>query len=147
MKIALASDHRGYRYKERIKKILEGLGHTLQDFGTFSETPADYPDFAFKVAESVSRGDCDRAILICYSGIGMTIAANKVDGIRAALCYDHECIKLSRAHNNANILVLPAKLDFGEKLAEMIQSWIDLPFEGGRHERRLEKVSKYETDK
>ncbi|TET46845.1 ribose 5-phosphate isomerase B [candidate division TA06 bacterium] len=147
MKIALASDHRGYRYKERIKKILEGLGHTLQDFGTFSEAPADYPDFAFKVAESVSRGDCDRAILICYSGIGMTIAANKVDGIRAALCYDHECIKLSRAHNNANILVLPAKLDFGEKLTEMIQSWIDLPFEGGRHERRLEKVSKYETDK
>ena len=147
MKIALASDHRGYRYKERIKKILEGLGHTPQDFGTFSEAPADYPDFAFKVAESVSRGNCDRAILICYSGMGMTIAANKVDGIRAALCYDHECIKLSRAHNNANILVLPAKLDFGEKLAEMIQSWIDLPFDGGRHERRLEKVSKYETDK
>ncbi len=147
MKIALASDHRGYGYKERIKKILEDLGHTLQDFGTFSEAPTDYPDFAFKVAESVSRGDCDRAILICYSGIGMTIAANKVSGIRAALCYDQECIKLSRAHNNANILVLPAKLDFGEKLTEMIQSWIDLPFEGGRHERRLEKVSKYETGK
>lgn len=147
MRIALASDHRGYRYKERIKKILEDLGHIPQDFGTFSEAPADYPDFAFKVAESVSRGDCDRAILICYSGIGMTIAANKVSGIRAALCYDQECIELSRAHNNANILVLPAKLDFGEKLTEMIQSWIDLPFEGGRHERRLEKVSKYETDK
>lgn len=147
MKIALASDHRGYRLKERIEKIIEDLGHTPQDFGTSSEAPADYPDFALKVAESVSRGDCDRAILICYSGIGMTIAANKVNGIRAALCYDEECVGLSRAHNDANILVLPAKLDFGEKLPKMIQSWIDLSFEGGRHKIRLEKVSKYETDK
>lgn len=147
MKIALASDHRGYRLKGRIKKIIEDLGHTPQDFGTSSEAPADYPDFALKAAESVSKGDCDRAILICYSGIGMAIAANKVIGIRAALCYDQECLGLSRTHNDANILVLPAKLDFGEKLPEMIQSWIDLSFEGGRHRTRLEKVSKYETNK
>lgn len=145
MRIALASDHRGYRQKGSIKKILEDLGHTPHDFGAFSESPADYPDFAFKAAESVSSGNCDRAILICYSGIGMSIAANKVDGTRAALCYDRECIELSRAHNNANVLVLPAKLDFGEKLVEMIQSWLSLPFEGGRHKRRMEKISEYET--
>ncbi|MFQ5905063.1 MAG: ribose 5-phosphate isomerase B [bacterium] len=147
MVIALASDHRGYKQKEKIKAILERFGHTLRDFGTSSEASTDYPEFAFKAVEAVSRGDCERAILTCYTGIGMSIAANKVNGIRAALCYDDECIELSRAHNNANVLVLPAKLDFGERLPGMIQNWIELPFEGGRHQRRLEKVSRYESGK
>jgi ribose 5-phosphate isomerase B len=147
MRIALASDHRGYSRKEEIKTIVLNLGHTPQDFGTFSQESADYPDFAFRAVEAVSNGTCDRAILLCYSGIGMSIAANKVNGIRAALCYDEDCIQLSRAHNDANVLVLPAKLNFGNGLAGMIQVWIDMPFEGGRHKRRREKISQYEDNR
>jgi len=147
MVIALASDHRGYKQKEKVKMILESLGHTPKDFGTSSEESTDYPDFAFKAVEAVSTGDCDRAILTCYSGIGMSIAANKVNGIRAALCYDEECIELSRAHNNANVLVLPTKLDFGERLPAMIRAWIEHPFEGGRHQKRLEKIWRYENSR
>jgi ribose 5-phosphate isomerase B len=144
MRIALASDHRGFAQKAKIGKILEELGHTPKDFGAFSDLPADYPDFGLKAAEAVAAGECDRAILVCYTGIGMSIAANKVRGIRAALCYDEECIELSRKHNDANVLVLPAKIDFGDRLKGLIQTWLEVPFEGGRHKRRMEKIEGYE---
>lgn len=145
MKIALASDHRGYRLKGAVKTIISQLGHTPEDFGGHSEDSVDYPDFAFKAVEAVAKGDCGRAILVCHSGVGMSIAANKVNGIRAALCYDRESIELSRLHNDANVLVLPAKVDFGEELPQLVESWIDAEFEGGRHQRRLDKISYYES--
>ena len=144
MRIALASDHRGFRRKEEVKSIVSDLGHTTEDFGGYDEGPVDYPDFAFKAVESVAQGNCDRAVLVCHSGIGMSIAANKVNGIRAALCYDRESAELSRLHNDANVLVLAAKVDFGDELPKLVNAWIDLEFEGGRHQRRLEKISGYE---
>ena len=147
MKVALASDHRGHGLKQAVKEILTESGHTFEDFGSHSEDPADYPDFGFRAAEAVARGGCARAILLCHSGIGMSIVANKVDGIRAALCCDLESAELSRLHNDANVLVLPAKADLGDALPEITKRWLDLPFEGGRHQRRLEKISRYEADR
>jgi ribose 5-phosphate isomerase B len=145
MKVAIASDHRGYARKETVKEILRELGHMPEDFGTDSEASVDYPDFGLSAAEAVARGGCDRAVLICHTGIGMSIAANKVDGIRAALCYDRESAKLSRLHNDANVLVLPAKIDYNDGLQTLLKEWLDLRFEGGRHERRLAKISTYEA--
>jgi len=145
MRVALASDHRGYSLKEAVKEILSRLGHTFKDFGTHSEDSVDYPDFGFRAAEAVVLGDFDRAILLCHSGIGMSIVANKVDGIRAALCCDRESAELSRLHNDANVLILPAKKDFGDALSEILRRWLDLPFEGGRHQKRLAKISSYEA--
>lgn len=144
MRIAVASDHRGYRRKENIKGILSELKHTPEDFGPFNEESVDYPDFAFQAVQAVACGDCERAILSCYTGVGMSIAANKVKGVRAALCYDKESVELSRRHNDANVLVLPARIDFGGSLSELVRMWIDLEFEGGRHQRRLDKISNYE---
>jgi ribose 5-phosphate isomerase B len=145
MKIALASDHRGYARKEAVKAVLKSLGEEPEDFGAFSEDSTDYPEFAFRAVESVSRGRSDRAILSCHTGIGMSIAANKVRGIRAALCYDEECVRLSRAHNDANVLVLPATIDFGQELPWMVELWLNTPFEAGRHKRRLDRISEYES--
>ena len=147
MRVALASDHRGYGLKQEVKEILTKLGHTFEDFGSHGEDPADYPDFGFRAAEAVAQGGCDRAILLCHSGIGMSIVANKVNGIRAALCCDPDSVELSRHHNDANVLVLPAKTGFDDALPGIIQRWLELPFEGGRHKRRLEKISRYEADR
>ncbi len=145
MKIALASDHRGYARKETLKAVLKTLRQEFEDFGAFSEDSTDYPELAFRAVESVSDGRSDRAILSCYTGIGMSIAANKVRGIRAALCYDEECVRLSRAHNDANVLVLPAKVDFGQVLSRMVELWLNTPFDAGRHRRRLSQISEYES--
>jgi RpiB/LacA/LacB family sugar-phosphate isomerase len=147
MRVALASDHRGFRCKEAVKDVLRRLGHTPTDFGTDSEASVDYPDLGFKAAEAVAGGECERAILICHTGIGMSIAANKVRGIRAALCCDSETAELSRMHNDANVLVLPAKTHYGTDLSEMLKKWLETQFEGGRHQRRLERISVYETDR
>ena len=145
MKIALASDHAGYELKEAIKEFLSS--HEIVDFGTFSSDSMDYPDTGFKAAEAVANGECDRGILICGSGIGMSIVANKVKGIRAALCVSTEFAALSRKHNDANILVLPGRYISRHFAGEMIHIWFSTEFEGGRHQRRLNKISEYENNK
>ena len=145
MKIALASDHAGYELKEAIKEYL--TAYEVIDYGTFSLESMDYPDTGFKAAEAVSNGECDRGILICGSGIGMSIVANKVKGIRAALCVSTEFATLSRKHNDANILVLPGRFVSRHFAGEIIRIWFSAEFEGDRHQRRLDKISKYENNK
>jgi ribose 5-phosphate isomerase B len=147
MKIALGSDHRGFLIKQRIASLLQHLGHEVRDVGTTSaDCSVDYPDFAFNVAQAVANGDADRGILVCGSGIGMCIAANKVPGVRAALCHDNITAEMSRRHNDANVLCLAADL-LGEQLINhMIKLWLDTPFEGGRHQRRVEKICRFEDE-
>jgi ribose 5-phosphate isomerase B len=145
MKIALGADHKGYQYKEKVKKFLQGKGYEIKDFGTFSEESVDYPDFGFKVAKAVSNGDAERGILFCWSGIGMCISANKIKGVRAALCLNEEMAKLSREHNDSNVLSLSAKFIPEEKLLKIVEVWLNTPFEGGRHQRRLDKISLEES--
>jgi RpiB/LacA/LacB family sugar-phosphate isomerase len=142
MKIALASDHAGYELKEEIKQLLGA--HEMIDFGTDSTCSMDYPDSGFPAAEAVAKGNCERGILICGTGIGMSILANKVKGIRAALCHCTDFARLSRQHNNANILVLPGKFLTLSQAEEIINTWLTTPFEGGRHERRIQKIREYE---
>jgi len=145
MKVAVSSDHRGYHAKERVKMILVDRGHEVVDFGCDNETSCDYPDMAVPAAESVGAGESDRAILICGTGLGMSIMANKVRNVRAALCHDELTAQFARKHNDANVLCLPADL-VGERLINLIvESWLDTAFEGGRHARRLQKISDYES--
>jgi len=144
MQIAIASDHGGYKLKEEIKGYLVSKDISCKDFGCHSEESCDYPDFGFAAAEAVAKDKCERGIVICRSGIGMSIVANKVKGIRAALCNSTDIAKRSREHNDANVLVLPA--DFIDiKLAkEVIDVWLTTEFAGGRHLNRISKISKYE---
>ena len=145
MKIALASDHAGFELKEKIKKFL--TKHQVVDFGTENSDSMDYPDTGFEAAEAVSNGDCERGILICGSGIGMSIVANKVAGVRATLCQTKQFAELSRRHNDSNILVLSGRF-ISEYLAkEIIDVWFNTEFEGGRHQKRLDKISNYEKEK
>ncbi len=146
MRIALSSDHRGFGAKQRIKALLSDSGHEVRDFGCNSADSCDYPDTAIPAANSVKSGENDRAILICGSGLGMSIVANKVHRIRAALCHDELTAQLSRKHNDANVLCLPADL-VGEHLMNSIVSlWLETEFEGGRHARRNEKILNYERE-
>jgi ribose 5-phosphate isomerase B len=145
MKIALGADHKGYQYKEKVKKFLQGKGYEVKDFGTFSEESVDYPDFGFKVAKAVSNGEEEKGILFCWSGIGMCISANKIKGIRSALCLNEEMAELSREHNDSNVLSLSAKFIPEEKLLKIVEVWLNTPFEGGRHQRRLDKISLEES--
>ena len=140
MKIALASDHRGVAYKQKVKDLLARLGHEAKDFGPNSTESVDYPDYALPAARSVARGECERGILVCASGVGMSIAANKVKGIRAALCHNEEMARLCRQHNDANVLCLGADFVSEAMLEKMVQTWLETPFEGGRHQRRICKV-------
>jgi ribose 5-phosphate isomerase B len=140
MKIALGSDHRGYATKERMKSMLTAWGHAVIDCGAPSEESCDYPDYAIPACLKVAKGEADRAILMCGSGIGMTITANKVAGIRAALCHDELTAEMSRRHNNANVLCLPADLLGEELIRRMIEVWLTTPFEAGRHARRVKKM-------
>jgi len=140
MKIAIGADHRGYAIKERLKDYLIGLGHEVIDCGCISDQACDYPDFAVPVCLRVTRGQADRGILLCGSGIGMTIVANKVAGIRAALCHDELTAEMSRHHNDANVLSLPADLIGEELMRRMIQVWLTAPFDAGRHARRVKKM-------
>jgi ribose 5-phosphate isomerase B len=138
-KIAIGSDHRGFAIKEALKAVLETLGKTVEDKGAFSTASVDYPEFARQVAKSVSAGECSRGILICGSGIGMSVTANKFPGVRAALCHDMHTVKMCRQHNDANILVLGEAV--GRDLAqEMLKVWFETPFEGGRHQKRLDLI-------
>lgn len=142
MRIAIASDHAGFQMKEQIKKFLKELGHEPKDFGTTGKEAVDYPDFALKVADSITNRECERGILFCGTGLGMSIAANKVSGIRAALCYNEETAKLSREHNDANVLTLGARLIELEKAKEIIEVWLKTEFLGGIHSERINKIEK-----
>ena len=144
MKIAIGSDHAGFGLKETIKVFLEEKGIDVKDFGTRSEERVDYPDYAFPLSESVAKGDEDFGILICGTGIGMSIVANKVKGIRASLCSDVYSAHSAREHNNANILCLGGRV-LGEELAkEIVNAWLNASFLGGRHKRRIDKIASYE---
>jgi len=140
MKIALGADHRGFQYKEKIRKFLQGKGYEVEDFGTFSEDSVDYPDFGLKVAQAVSKEEVDRGILFCWTGIGMCIVADKVKGVRAALCLNEEMAKLSREHNDSNVLSVSAKFNKEEELLKVVEVFLNTPFEGGRHQGRLDKI-------
>ena len=143
MKIAIASDHGGYHLKEEIKSVLSSMGIEYHDFGTSSTESVDYPDYAVMVAKEVQNGN--RGILCCGTGIGMSITANKFKGIRAALCHDVFTAQMSRKHNDANILILGGRMDYPqEKVAEMVKAWLETNYEGGRHQKRLEKIARWE---
>lgn len=142
MKIAMGADHAGWPAKERLKTRLAASGHEVVDFGTSGKDSCDYPDFALAVARSVGKGESERGILICGTGIGMSIAANKVAGVRAALCCSEEMAKLSRAYNDANILCLGARINSESEMERMAESWLAVPFEGGRHGLRVQKIPK-----
>ncbi len=144
MKIAVASDHRGFGIKAKILALLIELGHEARDFGTHSGDSVDYPDFAEKVAAGVSSGELERGILICGTGMGMCIAANKFRGVRACSCHDDLTVEMSRRHNNSNVLCLSADL-LGDRLVNrMVELWLRTEFDAGRHQRRLEKIQEIE---
>lgn len=144
MKIAIGNDHRGVGAKLRVKAVLETQGHTVTDLGATSAASVDYPDYALPVAEAVSAGAADRGVLICATGHGMCIAANKVHGVRAANCRDLVDAEMSRLHNDANVMCLSADLLGEDAVERMVKAWLDTRFEGGRHARRLEKIIQYE---
>ena len=145
MKIAIGSDHRGFEVKRRVVAALAKLGHEVHDVGTHGRESVDYPDFAFQVATAVSSGQADRGILICGTGIGMCIAANKVAGVRAAPCHDSITAEMSRRHNNANVLCLSADLLGDELIDRTVRIWLETEFEGGRHARRVDKIARFEA--
>ena len=145
MKIAIASDHTGVELKSEIIKYLKELGHEVSDFGTNSAESIDYPIYGKKVSEEISKGNYDGGVLICGTGIGISLAANKVKGIRAAVCSEPYSAKLSKQHNNSNIIAFGARV-IGVDLAKMIvKEWIEAKFEGGRHLKRVELISKIEN--
>lgn len=133
--------------KERLKELLSGDGHEIVDVGTGSTDPADYPDSAFSVAEKTAGGEADRGIVICGSGIGTSIAANKVDGVRAALCRTVNDARMTRLHNDSNVLALSESSMDDERLEEMVRVWLETEFEGGRHQRRVDKITDYEKNR
>jgi ribose 5-phosphate isomerase B len=145
IKVIIGSDHRGCAMKAALKEFMQGLGMVVEDAGPFTEGPADYPEFAARVARAVSSGACDRGMLICGSGIGMSMTANKFKGIRAALCHDGQTAKMCRLHNDANVLVMGESV--GIPLAcQMASIWLETPFEGGRHQQRLDMIAAIEKE-
>jgi len=144
MKVAVGSDHRGFDAKEVVKALIVQMGHECVDFGTDGTSPVDYPDLAFVVAKAVSTKQVDRAILICATGLGMSIAANKVKGIRAALCHDELSAKIARDHNDTNVLCLSGDQIGEVVLRKTVEAWISTEFSGGRHQRRVNKIKAIE---
>ncbi len=144
MKIAVGSDHAGYELKEAVKKYLAALGVQVEDMGTAGKESVDYPDFAGTVAGAVSQGRADRGILTCHTGVGVSIAANKFRGIRAALAWNPEIARLSRRHNTSNVLCLAAGYLDSAMVQEMVKIWLETPFDGGRHQRRIDKITQLE---
>jgi len=139
-KVALGSDHSGFEFKEKIKSILANLGFVFTDYGAFSSEPSDYPDFAHRVAEKVSNGKVDYGILICGTGIGMSITANKHKNVRAAVVESVEMAKLARQHNDVNVLAIGARITPWERIEEIIKTFLSTEFEGGRHKDRIDKL-------
>lgn len=142
MKIALGSDHAGFRYKEKVKSLVQELGHEPKDFGTFSEEPVDYPTFIRPAAEAVARGECERGIVFGGSGNGEAMAANKVRGVRCGLAWNEESARLSRRHNDANVLSIGERMISEDLLVSIVRLWLETPFEGGRHIPRVEALNK-----
>ena len=140
MKIALGSDHAGFQYKERIKEFLRTLGHDVTDFGTDSEEPVDYPLFCLPVALAVARGEVDRGIVLGGSGNGEAMTANRVKGVRCALCWNTESARLGRLHNDANVISLGQRMMSEVEALEIVRVWLDTEFEGGRHLRRIQML-------
>ena len=145
MKIALASDHAGYAEKELMKPLLRDLGLQFDDLGTMSEESVDYPDYARKVAEQVAGGQVDQGLLVCGSGTGMAITANKVAGVRAALAWSEETARLARQHNDANVLAIGARTTPAGQIPAIVRAWFSSDFEGGRHADRIEKIRRMES--
>ncbi len=146
MKIALASDHRGFEFKNVITTFLSNLGHEIVDYGTLNGTDSvDYPDYGLQAARAVARGECERAIMICGTGLGMSLVANKVKGVRATVCHDLYTVEMSRKHNDSNVLCLGADVVDQNLLEKKIKLWLETPFEGGRHARRVGKIMDIES--
>jgi RpiB/LacA/LacB family sugar-phosphate isomerase len=146
MKIALASDHAGYSEKERLKPLFRELGLEVEDLGTVSEDSVDYPDYARKVAERVAHGDAEQGVLVCGSGTGMAIAANKVAGVRAAVAWSEETARLARQHNDANVLAIGARTTPEEEIPGIVRAWFETKFDGGRHAARVAKITEIEQE-
>ncbi len=142
VKVVLGADHAGYLLKESIKEYLSSKEIAFTDLGTFKEESVDYPEFAYKVGTTILKGEADMGILVCGTGIGMSISANKVKGVRAALVYNKETAELSRLHNNANVLCLGSRMTDEKDARIYVETWLSTSFEGGRHEKRLELISK-----
>ena len=140
MKIAIGSDHAGFQYKDKTRDFLESLGHNVTDFGTHSEEPVDYPLFIRPVAEAVARGEFDRGIVLGGSGNGEAMVANRIKGIRCALCWNADSARLGRQHNDSNVLSLGQRMMSLETALQLVQIWLETPFEGGRHQRRVELI-------
>ncbi|MEK6236710.1 MAG: ribose 5-phosphate isomerase B [Planctomycetales bacterium] len=144
MRLAVGSDHRGFAVKAKVVNLLTQLGHEVTDVGTHAQESVDYPEFAAAAARKVAEGEVDRGVLMCGSGIGMCIAANKVPGARAATCHDEITAELSRRHNDVNVLCLSADMLGDSSMGRVIEIWLKTEFEGGRHARRVEKISEIE---
>ncbi len=140
MKIALGADHRGYEAKAHIRELLTEMGQEVMDFGTDSSKSMDYPDPAYAASGSVQKGECEVGVLFCGTGIGMSITANKLHGIRAALCHDELTAEMARRHNNANVLCLPADLVGDALMRRIVEVWLNTEYEGGRHDQRINKI-------
>jgi ribose 5-phosphate isomerase B len=147
MRIALASDHAGYAEKERLKRLLADLGVEFDDLGTMSEESVDYPDYARKVAEQVAQGRVEQGLLVCGSGTGMAITANKVPGVRAAVAWSEETARLARQHNDANVLAIGARTTPPADIPKIVRAWFTSDFEGGRHVARVEKICEVERSR
>ena len=146
MKIAVACDHGGFRLKNVLVEYLKDTGYEVEDFGTYTEDSCDYPDFASKAAKAVASGSCDKGVVVCGTGIGVSITANKVDGIRCSLCHDVFSAKATRQHNDSNMLAMGQRV-IGEGLAlEILHAWLESEYEGGRHEARIQKMMALEKE-
>jgi ribose 5-phosphate isomerase B len=146
MKVALAADHAGFEEKEQLKKTLDEIGVEYVDLGTTSTDSVDYPDFAKKVGEAVAGGMADQGLLVCGSGTGMAIAANKVPGVRAAVAWNPEIARLAREHNDANVLSLAARYTPPGQIDEIVKAWFEADFDGGRHQKRVDKINEIERE-
>jgi ribose 5-phosphate isomerase B len=140
MKIAIGSDHAGFDYKERLKAMMSGLGHQVTDMGTNSGAPVDYPVYIRPVAEGVARGEFERGVILGGSGNGEAIVANRVRGIRCAVCWNVDSARLARQHNNANVISLGQRMMTFDTAAELVRIWLDTPFDGGRHQHRIDLI-------
>ena len=145
MRIGIGCDHRGIEFKQKCITLLEESGHEVKDYGTYTTDSVDYPDIAQLVGKAVLSGECDQGILICGTGIGMSIAGNKIKGIRAALCHNAFCAERARLHNDANILCMGSEI-VKEELKDILATYFTTGFEGGRHQRRVEKMAKMEEE-
>jgi ribose 5-phosphate isomerase B len=139
-RIPIASDHAGFEMKEKLAAVLRGLGYDVEDLGTHSPASTDYPDYAHPLAEKVEHGEVKRGVLLCGTGLGMSYAANRHHGVRAAVAWTADIAKLAREHNDANVLILPARFVSEEDGVHILKTWLDTPFEGGRHQRRVDKI-------